>query len=55
MGLDKDIITLIKAEGYKINETIREALDELISIVTDENESMQSDPAAQEKPAADDT
>jgi hypothetical protein len=32
MGIEKDVIALIKAEGLKVNETIRDALDEFIDI-----------------------
>jgi hypothetical protein len=41
LGFEKDVIALVKAEGFKINETIRDALDEFIGIVSDENETMQ--------------
>jgi hypothetical protein len=40
MSVDKEIIKLVKAEGYKINEAIRDALDEFVDIVNEENETM---------------
>jgi len=49
MGIEKDVIALIKAEGLKVNETIRDALDEFIDIVSDENETMQDDAVTEEK------
>jgi|GEM_PF-3251610 hypothetical protein len=49
MGIEKDVIALIKAEGLKVNETIRDALDEFIDIVSDENETMQDDAGTEEK------
>ncbi len=44
MALEDDIIKLLKAEGYRINETIRDALDEFIEVVNDETEDMEDDP-----------
>lgn len=43
MALEDDIIKLLKAEGYRINETIRDALDEFIEVVNDETEDMEDD------------
>jgi len=40
MGLEEDIIKLLKNEGFKINESIRDALDEFVDIVEEENEDM---------------
>ncbi len=40
MSLEEDIVKLLKHEGYKINEAIRDALDEFLDIVNDENEDM---------------
>lgn len=41
MGLEEDIIKLLKTEGFKINEAIKDALDEFIDIVDEENEDME--------------
>jgi hypothetical protein len=41
MSLEEDIVKLLKHEGYKINEAIRDALDEFLDIVNDENEDME--------------
>jgi hypothetical protein len=43
MGLEEDIIKLLKNEGFKINEAIRDALDEFVDIVEEENEDMDED------------
>jgi len=43
MALEDDIIKLLKAEGYRMNETIRDALDEFIEIVNEETEDMEDD------------
>jgi hypothetical protein len=43
MGLEEDIIKLLKNEGFKINEAIRDALDEFVDIVDEENEDMDED------------
>jgi hypothetical protein len=40
MALEDDIIKLLKAEGYRMNETIRDALEEFIEVVNDETEDM---------------
>lgn len=40
MSLHDDIIKLLKAEGYRINEVIRDAIDELIEVVKDEDDTM---------------
>ena len=40
MSLEEDIIKLLKHEGYKINESIRDALDDFLDIVNEENEDM---------------
>ncbi len=40
MGMAEDIIKLIKNEGFKINEAIRDALDEFVDVVDEENEDM---------------
>ncbi len=43
MGLEEDILKLLKSEGFKINDTIRDALDEFIDTVNEENEDMDED------------
>jgi hypothetical protein len=43
MALEDDIIKLLKAEGYRINETIRDALVEFIEIIDEEMEDIDSD------------
>ena len=43
MGLEEDVLKLLKAEGYKINEAIKDALDEFLDTVNDENEDMEDD------------
>jgi hypothetical protein len=43
MGLEEDIIKLLKNEGFKINEAIRDALDEFVDVVDEENEDMDED------------
>jgi hypothetical protein len=43
MGLEEDIIKLLKTEGFKINEAIRDALDEFVDVVEEENEDMDED------------
>jgi hypothetical protein len=50
MAIDKDIIKLLVADGYKINETIRDALADLLEVVEEENSEMtesveENDPA----------
>lgn len=43
MGLEEDIIKLLKSEGYRINETIRDALDDFLDVVYEENEEMEEE------------
>lgn len=43
MDLADDILRAIKAAGYKVNETVRDAIDELIDCVEDENDIMDED------------
>ncbi len=43
MALEDDIIKLLKAEGFRINETIRDALDEFIEIINEEMEGIEAD------------
>jgi hypothetical protein len=59
MAVDKDIIKLIMAEGYKTNEAIQDALAEFLEIVEEENEEMaegveENDPAQVEDDEDDD-
>lgn len=39
----EDIMKLLKTEGYQINEAIRDAIDDLIDLVDDENDEMLED------------
>ena len=41
MGLEEDIIKLLKTEGFKINESIRDALDEFVDVVEEETEGVE--------------
>ena len=43
MALEDDIIKLLKADGYRINETIRDALVEFIEIINEEMEGIEAD------------
>lgn len=43
MGLEEDIVKLLKSEGFRINESIRDALDEFLDTVNEENEDMEED------------
>lgn len=43
MGLPEDIAKLLKSEGYRLNETIRDGINDFIEIVTEENEEMEDD------------
>ena len=43
MPLEDDIIKLLKADGYRINETIRDALVEFIEIIDEEMEGIDAD------------
>jgi hypothetical protein len=38
--LDVEILKLLKSEGYKINEIIRDAVTDLIETVQEENDGM---------------
>ncbi|MFW5750962.1 MAG: hypothetical protein ACOCZK_04865 [Planctomycetota bacterium] len=40
MSLKAEIIRALREEGYRINETITDALDEFIEMVEDENETI---------------
>jgi hypothetical protein len=48
MALEEDIIKLLKSEGYRINESIRDALDDFLTIVEEENEDMEDDSGDEE-------
>lgn len=54
MAIEKDIIKLLKAEGLKINENIRDALDEFIEVVKEEGETSEENAETEEKLAKDD-
>jgi len=43
MALEEDVIKLLKSEGFRINETIRDALEEFLDTVNEENEDMEED------------
>ncbi len=43
MGLPEDLSRLLKAEGYKINETIQDAISDFLGVVTEENAEMEDD------------
>ncbi|MFW5828824.1 MAG: hypothetical protein ACOCXA_01065 [Planctomycetota bacterium] len=43
MSLRQDILELLRAENYPINEVITDALGDFIQIVEDEAESMERD------------
>lgn len=38
--LNVEILKTIKSEGYKINETIRDALEDFIEVLQEENDTM---------------
>jgi hypothetical protein len=48
MGLHEDISKLLKADGMRMNEAIRSALDEFIDTVKIENEDFEEDEDAAE-------
>jgi len=43
MGLPEDVSKLLKSEGYKINETIQDAINDFLDTVIEENEEMEDD------------
>jgi enamine deaminase RidA (YjgF/YER057c/UK114 family) len=43
MSLEQDILRLLKEEGYRVNEAIRDALDDFLTILEDEGEEMTED------------
>ncbi len=53
MALEEDVIKLLKSEGYRINEAIRDALDDFLSTVEEENEDMEENLDDEEKEEAD--
>jgi hypothetical protein len=54
MGLEEDVIKLLKSEGYRINESIRDALDDFLTTVEEENEDMEDDLGEEETTNKDD-
>ncbi|MBA3707441.1 MAG: hypothetical protein H0W83_01315 [Planctomycetes bacterium] len=53
MPIDRDIIKLLKGEGFKTNEAIMDALTEFMEIVEDENADMAEGVDREEKDAPD--
>lgn len=53
MALEEDVIKLLKSEGFRINETIRDALEEFLDTVNEENEDMEEDLDDEEGKATD--
>lgn len=43
MSLKSDILKLLKEEGYRINEAVDDAIDEMITVVEDEMEGVEDD------------
>ncbi len=43
MGLPEDLAKLLKSDGYRLNETIRDAINDFLEIVVEENEEMEED------------
>lgn len=43
MGLAEDLGKLLKSEGYRLNETIHDAISDFLGIVIEENEEMEED------------
>lgn len=43
MALSEDILSLLREEGYKVNESVIEALNDFITIVEEETEGMDED------------
>lgn len=43
MALEQDILKLLREEGYRINEAIRDALDDFLSVVEEEGDEMVED------------
>jgi hypothetical protein len=53
VAIDRDIIKLLKGEGFKTNEAIMDALTEFLEIVEDENADMAEGVDNDEKDAPD--
>ncbi|MBA2482477.1 MAG: hypothetical protein H0V44_17575 [Planctomycetes bacterium] len=53
MAIDRDILKLLKGEGFKTNEAINDALTEFLEIVEDENADMAEGVDTEEKDAPD--
>ena len=47
--LDVEILKLLKSEGYKINEIIRDAVNDLIETVQEENDGMEEEEDEEEE------
>lgn len=47
--LNVELLKLIKAEGYRINETVRDALEEFIEVLVEENEIMGNEDEGEEE------
>ncbi len=43
MALDVDILKLLKEEGYRVTEAVRDGLEEFLSLVEEENENLEED------------
>ena len=43
MSLKSEIVKLLQEEGYRVNEAVGDAIDELITIVEDEMEGAEED------------
>lgn len=41
MGLAEDIIKMLRDEGYRVTEAVRDAVDELIEVVEEETEGLE--------------
>ncbi|HAT09158.1 MAG TPA: hypothetical protein DCS97_00850 [Planctomycetes bacterium] len=41
MGLPEDLAKLVTSDGYRLNETIRDAINDFLEIVIEENEEME--------------
>lgn len=49
MALEDDILKLLKSEGYRINEAVRDAIDEFIEMVEDEQDGAEDDEDEEEE------
>ncbi len=43
MGLAEDIVKMLRDEGYRVTEAVRDAVDELIEVVEEETEGVVDD------------